>query len=112
MKDCKVNVLGMEYSIVIADESEDKLLVGADGYCDKTTKRIGIHTEGKSCELGCFEVYQKKVLRHEIIHAFMFESGIAENFEHKQFGQEETLVDWIAIQFPKMLEAFKQADCL
>ena len=41
----------------------------------------------------------------------MFESGFGENFEHKQFGQEETVIDWIAIQFPKIKYAFKIAQC-
>jgi len=112
MKDCKVNVLGTEYSIQFRGSDQDELLTELDGYCDKTTKEIIVSKKDPGCNLKQFEVYQKKVTRHEIIHAFMFESGLAENFEHRSLGQEETTVDWIAIQFPKMLEAFKQADCL
>lgn len=52
-------------------------------------------------------------MRHEIIHAFLYESGLAENFEHaNEFGQDETMVDWIAMQFPKILEVYKEAGCL
>ena len=55
----------------------------------------------------------KKQLRHEIVHAFLSESGLQSNLEHNQrFGHEETMVDWIAIQFPKMLEVFKELDIL
>jgi hypothetical protein len=55
----------------------------------------------------------KKQLRHEIIHAFLYESGLGPNFEHyKQFGHEETIVDWFAIQYPKIEEAFKSVGAL
>lgn len=44
--------------------------------------------------------------------ALMFESGLAENWEHKNIGQEETVVDWFAIQGLKIYNAWKQADCI
>ena len=49
------------------------------------------------------------VLRHEIIHAFLNESGLKDNFEHTSHaGHEETMVDWIAIQFPKIATVYKE----
>lgn len=52
-------------------------------------------------------------MRHEIIHAFLAESGLQANYEHyRQFGHDETLVDWMAIQFPKIYKAFREADAL
>ena len=102
-----VNVLGTKYSIHYKSPSEDKFLRECDGYCDKSSKRIVVTT--KNIDLDNFAEYQKKCLRHELVHAFMYESGLAENWEHKNFGQEETVVDWVAIQFPKLLEIFKKA---
>lgn len=29
-----------------------------------------------------------------------------------QWGHEETMIDWIAIQFPKMLKTFEKVGCL
>lgn len=81
-----------------------------DGYCDKSTHKIVINTENG--DLEDFPRYQKQCLRHEIIHAFMFESGLGANWEHKPIGQEETTVDWIAVQFPKLLEVFEKAGAL
>lgn len=52
----------------------------------------------------------KRIIRHEIIHAFMFESGLGFNFEHKPFGQDETMIDWFAIQYPKIKKIFKLMD--
>ena len=111
-KTLKINVLGTEYTITIASKSEDKFLEQCDGYCDKTSKKIVVTTKEDTNELDVFEEYQKKCLRHEIIHAFLFESGLHENWKHDTFGHDETYVDWIASQFPKLLKAFKDADCI
>lgn len=46
------------------------------------------------------------------IPAFMFESGLAEGWEHRGIGQEELVVDWIAYMAPKLFDAFKAADCI
>lgn len=105
-----VNILGTKYSIHLKSPAEDEMLQKCDGYCDKTTHQIVVTTQNG--DLGNFSDYQKKSIRHEIVHAFMFESGLAENWEHKTIGQEETVVDWIAIQAPKMIEAFQKANAL
>lgn len=109
----KVNVLGTKYTVEIKSIEEDDFLQKCDGYCDKTTHQIIVRAKDDACELGDYESYKKKCLRHEIVHAFLFESGIDNNFEHpNQFGHEETMVDWFAIQFPKMLKAFEEADAM
>lgn len=107
----KVNILGTEYTIVEQSTSENPKLTDCDGYCDKTSKTICVITKGDS-DLEDFAVYQKKVKRHEIIHAFLFESGLHENWKHDEWGHDESYVDWIAVQFPKLLEVFKAADSL
>lgn len=108
----KINVLGTEYTIELKEKDTDTFLQKCDGYCDKTSKKIVVLTKGEDCELDNFEVYQKKVIRHEIIHAFLIESGLQENFQKEQWGHDETTVDWIAVQFPKLLKAFEEADAL
>ena len=108
----KIDVLGTKYTILEKSRTQDPALCECDGYCDKTSHKIVITTKDDDCNLDDFNVYRKKVLRHEIIHAFLFESGLHENWEHKPFGHNETYVDWIAVQFPKLMNAFKAADCL
>lgn len=108
----KVNILGTEYTIEIKKKEEDKFLEKCDGYCDKTSKKIVVLAEPEDNELELFGEHQKKVTRHEIIHAFLFESGLAENLKNEQWGHDETIVDWIAIQFPKMQQVFKEAECI
>lgn len=106
----KVSILGTEYTVHKLSREEDSYLKNCDGYCDKTSKRIVVNTDND--DLDNVEVYIKKVLRHEIIHAFLYESGLHENFRHDKWGHDETMVDWVAVQFPKILDVFMEADCL
>lgn len=99
----KVDILGTIYKI------KRKTLNNADidGCCDYTSKTIIIRKDNYN-NIGDFDELVKKQLRHEIIHAFLAESGLQSNFEHyKQFGHDETMVDWIAIQFPKIYKVYK-----
>lgn len=105
----KIDVLGTEYEILEKTREEDSFLERCDGYTDKTVKTIVVSKKEDDCELADFEWYRKKVLRHEIIHAFLLESGLHENWEHPEHGHDETFIDWIAVQFPKLMKAFKAA---
>ena len=105
-----VNILGTKYTVIETTPEKDVCLCNCDGYCDKTTKQIVITKQTPDSDLGDFPAYRRKILRHEIIHAFLFESGLHENFVH-QMGHDETYVDWIAVQYPKIKRAFIQAGC-
>lgn len=110
----KVNILGSEYTIEYKKREEDKCFASgeADGYCDSTSKRIVLREEDEKDDLDVFSVHLKRITRHEIVHAFMFESGLGSNFQHVDIGHEETMVDWIAYQFPKMQKVFEEVGCL
>lgn len=83
-----------------------------DGYCDYTSKTIVIRADNYY-NVGDFQRMQNKQLRHEIIHAFLAESGLQSNFEHSTtWGHEETMVDWVAIQFPKLLAVYTELNIL
>ena len=53
MKDCTVNILGIEYKIYHRDEKEDDLLDGKyrDGYTDISNHEIIICNKKEECEL-------------------------------------------------------------
>lgn len=106
----KIIILGEEWKIEERTMAEDKNLADCDGYCDKTVRLIVVCKKQDECTLADFEVYRKKVLRHEIIHAFLFESGLHESFT-PHGGHDETTIDWIAAQYPKLKRAFKAAGC-
>ena len=106
-----VSVLGTEYKIMFRGKSEDaKLEVAGDGYCDTSTKVCVVDKMDDTdprCK-GNLEEYRKSVVRHELVHAFLYESGIDVCAE----WMNEELVDWIAIQFPKLNRAFQEADAM
>ena len=102
----KINVLGTEYTIRTKKRHKDTLLKSMDGYCDDSVKRIVVsHLEPEPDSKHDLEAVWKKVLRHEIIHAFLSESGLAEN---RDWAQNEEIVDWIAIQGPKIYKVWKE----
>ena len=104
----KVNILGTTYKIKRKNLGNADL----DGWCDNTSKTIIIRKDNYN-NVGNFEYLMNKQLRHEIIHAFLSESGLQSNFEHcTKFGHEETMVDWIAIQFPKIYEVYKEVGAI
>lgn len=104
-----VDVLGITYNIKESNKVDDMILLNSDGYCDSSNKTIVIDTFQETPEsLADLKEYRKQVLRHELVHAFLHESGLASN----SWGKEEEIVDWIALQFPKMAEAFKKAKAI
>lgn len=108
MRDCKVDILGTEYSISFKDLGNEEI----DGYTDFSNRTIVMRKDNIN-SLGDFEWLQKKQLRHELIHAFMAESGLQSNWQHStEFGQDETTVDWFAIQFPKIYKVFTELDLI
>lgn len=107
----KVNILGTEYTIRFIPEEEDDYLKDCDGCCDETIKAIVVK-KYKREEPGNkknLELQEQKNHRHEIIHAFLSESGLAENSE---WAQNEGMVDWIAKQGPKLVKAWQEAGSL
>lgn len=113
--DVVVNILGTDYGIYMnVKEADDANMKTMDGYCDKTAKRIAVTKLGEDCNLADSMVYIKTVLRHEIIHAFLFESGLDGNSVWSVEEQEhpEQVVEWMAIQIPKIVKVFEQLDLM
>lgn len=108
------NVLGTEYTVIATNNFEEyPYLKEMAGYTDYTTKTIVVRNYNlEECQVGdCKNQMEimKRVIRHELTHAFMYESGLWCNSE---FGDNEELTDWIAIQFPKMLETFNELEVI
>ena len=58
-------------------------------------------------------INQKRVLRHELIHAYLFESGLGDSSNScDAWAVNEEMVDWFARNIPKMIETFKELKCL
>lgn len=111
----KINILGTEYRIEFRKEDEDDALKECNGYCDVSVKLIAVLAEpNKECDLEDFSALQRKTLRHEIVHAFLAESGLFNNTYNVDNGwaMNEEMVDWFAIQSPKIFKAYSELGLL
>lgn len=106
-----INILGAEYTVTLATEQAEPRLEMCDGFCDETTKEIVAENYKRNLpgSKGKLELQEQKNLRHEILHAFLFESGLAENSD---WAQNEEMVDWFALQGPKIYKAWREAGAL
>lgn len=103
----KINILGQEYDIKKGTHKTDPKLNDASAYVEFYSKEIIYEpTTADTQTINNLKDRDKKVIRHEIAHAFFHESGITE------WARDEKLVEWIAQQMPKMVIAMKQAKCL
>lgn len=102
METRKINILGAEYTLSVCCEDEDSRLAECDGFCDETSKELVVDSYSKHVgDLTCkknLQVQIRKNKRHEIIHAFLFESGLAENSE---WAQNEEMVDFFRYPVPQ-----------
>lgn len=117
MENRKVNILGTEYKIIYGNCKEIPELKEMDGYTDSSTHEIVVDdmsmSDGEVGSKKDLASYRKSVVRHEVIHAFLFESGLAENSNSANvWAMNEEMVDWMAIQSPKIFKVFQELDIL
>lgn len=115
-----VNILGEEYTITIKKYKEDETFerCAASGYCSYTDHEIVL------CDMATFpdwehetdrarENQMRTTLRHEIVHAFLGESGLSANSnESDAWARNEEMVDWFALQGPKIYKAWQEAGAI
>ena len=101
-----VNVLGTVYLIKFKTLEEDLKLENCNAYVDPTVKKIVIKKirEDRNT-LEDLNVYYKYLIKHELVHAFIYESGLNYNSE---WAENEEMVSWIALQFDKIAKAFDE----
>lgn len=101
----KVNVLGTVYKIKYIPS-----LDGRGGETDFYTKEIRISEQEDvpaEYKTDNLKEMQRHVLRHELIHAFLFESGMDQSSAaHEAWAVNEEMIDWMAIQMPKITAAY------
>lgn len=115
-----VNILGTEYTIekVKISECDDLRDNKFCGICKYLEKKIYIGDASEEEYFGKLsdESQNKSMnetMRHEIIHAYFNESGLRSSSGNvDRWSENEEMVDWIAIQFPKILATFKEMGCI
>lgn len=116
-----VNVLGTSYEIIKKNYSDEPSFEKheIDGYCDSIQRQIVY------CDMTTYKGWEdeseescrrqeKLTLRHEIVHAFFNESGLQDNAfaPTGAWSKNEEMVDWIALQGPKIYAAWQEAGAL
>jgi len=112
-----VSILGTEYKLFREPSSSWKFVDGIMGRCDSYLKEISISilnrdsviNKGKPDEW--FFLNEAEIARHEIVHAFLNESGLSYNTKSStSWATNEEMIDWIALQADKISKAFKEAE--
>lgn len=92
-----IDILGTDYKIIECDEAQmqDK---DNEGECDRYAKIIRINSDAFIGEnlTGNIKGAINKVIRHELFHAIFHEAGL------DCYAEDETLVDALAILYPKI----------
>lgn len=116
-----VSVLGTDYEIIRKKYDEDPEFKerSINGYCDGLLHQIvvcdmqtypGMENEpAEVCQLS-----ESATLRHEIVHAFFNESGLKDCAfaVESPWAKNEEMVDWIALQGPKIYAAWQSVSAI
>lgn len=107
----KINILGTNYQIETdVEPKKDKKLENRYGYTDYSIKKIVVAKSDKTDEsVEDIKFCDKEVLRHEIIHAFLYESGLD---SQTTWALNEEIVDWIALQLPKIKKVCEELEVI
>lgn len=116
----KVSVLGTDYTIRFVEHGQDEYMekMSFGGYCDGGAKEIVI-LNLKTCPEweqdpdAVIEAKENETVRHELIHAFLNESGLQWSSNSVDaWAKNEEMVDWFAIQSPKIYKIFNDLGVL
>lgn len=110
--DISVCILGAVYTLHIWPETADPRFeeLNCSGFCDQTTRELFVSnlvSSNKKPTVADVRYTIRHAIKHEMVHAFMFESGLGEDWVHAECGQEETTVDWIARQLEKIHDTYE-----
>lgn len=116
-----ISILGSDWTILYVDYETDHYLKkhGLEGYTNHVLRQIVIAYSETIPDRGELKeeehkLIEKETLRHEIVHAFFYESGLADSalIVNSPWAKNEEMVNWIAVQGPKIYKAWQDADAL
>jgi hypothetical protein len=117
-----IDILGESWQLVFVDPKKKGSGFddhqGASGYCSPYNRKIVLREVQSRNFPDDFTLVDKihavnKTLRHEIIHAYLYESGLDGNAfcTTKAWPKNEEMIDWFAIQGPKIVSTWNKVDC-
>lgn len=114
MKSLVVHIMGAEWTLDFCAPDEDERLEDNDGYTDWSERRMCVlNPKPDNQSVKNLNEYRKKVTRHEIIHAFLYECGFSEcSGKSDAWAMNEEMVNWLAHKGPQIVAAWKEANAL
>ena len=105
-----INVLGTDIRVLFKKEADDPKLKNMVGYFDASKSMIVVKIlEPDDYSMGDLDKYRLEILRHKLLHAFLHESGLdACAGSAESWATNEEMVDWFAIQSPKIFKVFRE----
>lgn len=91
----EINVLGQIYPIFEDDAEHNDVLKKNDGYIDLGNRFIVLDKNIPN------EKLKQHILKHELVHAFLIESGLDDQ-TYDAWAKNEEMIDWIAFQMFKI----------
>ena len=122
-----IDILGTPYKVELRKHEDDASFaeddINAYCYCDAKLIVVGdlqtfpaaINTKCNKDEINnaCL-VGECAALRHEIIHAYLNESGLRwdAHTSNKPWAKNEEMIDWFATQSPKIFKTYTELGIL
>ena len=108
-----IKVLDTNYDIYIDNDFTYLDSIDADGITDNLLKTMHIRNTFLNSiyeDKHSAELEMKRILRHELTHAFIYECGLSGNgFDKEQWPISESLTEFIALQFDKLSNLFNES---
>ena len=102
----RVDILGQEYVIV---DDGSILKDGLDGMAQSYDHVIRVRPLNELLseteDINTKKAYRRELIRHEIMHCVFRECGL------EQWQNDEDLVTWISIMYPKLNKIFGEIGC-
>ncbi len=97
----KLIIFGEEWTVLLSDVDQHPILGEVSGYTDWTVKQIIIKDARKyqsKMDMDDQRAFMKSTLRHEIVHAALFESGLPDDRSYSH----ETIASWLEFKIERL----------
>lgn len=112
-----VNIMGVDWTLKIV--ADDPAFDKAQGYTNYASREIIVEaikepSNPLDFDLKAQYINQKRVIRHEVVHAYLFECGLADDSASVSEGWaiNEEMIDWFARISPRIFDTYKELKIL
>ena len=104
MTEYKTNIMGVVYKVSIGTREELRMSDSDQGLTNFYTKEIQICNEALGFPPECLEKLVHETMIHELVHAYLFESG------HVRLAESEEVEEWLSVNFNRIVNSIGEFD--